>query len=124
MKERRKFVRADTMANIRWSKDTGKGKEAPKHQDVTRNIGGGGVCIIVKNKLEFGDKLQLEITLPKLKIIHAKGTVVWTKEFEIGLEKEITKGYYAGVEFTDISEEDRKLVEEYVFEYFHHISFR
>lgn len=118
MKERRKFVRADAMSNIKWSREQEQAKKKTSHHDITKNVGGGGVCIIAKEKIDIGDRIKLEITLPNHKPIHAKGKVVWVKEFEIGLQKKITKGYYVGVEFIDISEEDRRLVELFVLEYF------
>ena len=114
MRERRKWVRADVSANVKWArdidaKDTG-------HEAVTKNIGGGGICLTTKEKLEVGDRLVLEIELPEKEIISSKGRVVWINEFEI-IGVQTQKGFYAGVEFLNITEEDRAKVEKCVYEY-------
>ena len=119
MKERRKFVRAGIQSNIKWAKDTDAEKEA-KYEDVTKNIGGGGICISTNEKLEKEERLILEIELPNGKTVHSKGRVAWSNKLEIEGAK-YGKSYQVGIEFIDISEEDREQVQRLVFEYLHRI---
>ena len=116
MRERRKFVRAGVQSNIKWMKDVAGPQKDIEHKDITKNIGGGGVCIITAEELETGERLLLEIELPTGDSIRSRGRVAWTSKFEFKGGKQET-GYEIGVEFLDINEHDRKLVEKFVFEY-------
>lgn len=110
-KERRRWPRAKVMAVIRWSRDEAA---APELTEKIKNIGAGGVCLTTKEKLYPGDRLRLEVDLPTGGTIRAKARVVWTDKFEITSAKKVEVGYYTGVEFTDIVEEDRAKIEEFV----------
>ena len=57
MKERRKFVRAGIQSNIKWARDIDAEREA-KHEDLTKNIGGGGICISTNEQLEKEERLR------------------------------------------------------------------
>jgi c-di-GMP-binding flagellar brake protein YcgR len=116
MRERRKFVRAGMQSNIKWLKDVSGPEKDIGYNDVTKNIGGGGVCLITAEKLETGKRLLLEIELPTKEIIRSRGRVAWTHKFEFGGGK-LDAGYEVGVEFLDINEHDQKLIEKFVFEY-------
>ncbi len=61
--------------------------------------------------------MRLEINLPTGDTIRAKARVVWTKKYEITVSKTNEIGYYTGVEFIDILEEDRAKIEQVVFNY-------
>ncbi len=116
MLERRKFVRAGVESNIRWTRDVAVLEKEAEHKDITKNISGGGVCIITPEKLEPNERLLLEIDLPTGEIIRSRAKVVWTSKFEFKGGR-LETGYETGVEFLDISEHDRELVEKFVFEY-------
>ncbi|MFH0940895.1 MAG: PilZ domain-containing protein [Candidatus Omnitrophota bacterium] len=116
MTEKRKFMRLDINVAIRWNKVAGSSQDAADSRDMTKNISAGGICFIVDEKIEPGDRISLNIELPTSKIIRAEGRVAWTKEFSI-VGRENEKKYDAGIEFTDISEEDREEVKQFVFRF-------
>lgn len=76
----------------------------------TQDIGVGGIGLETLVHLELGDYLDLELTLPSGKSISARATVK-----NIRPEKRGTHVIYeAGLEFIQISDEDRKAISDYV----------
>ena len=77
----------------------------------TRDISKGGICLITYEPLVKGDILDLKFTLgSEKKVIEATGRVAWTQTFEIGNQK----GYDNGIEFIDIPDEYRDIIEKYI----------
>lgn len=111
LREKRRWPRAKVIAEIRWSRDEAA---APKLKEKISNIGAGGVCLTTKERLTQEDRLHLEVDLPTGNTIRAKARVVWVDKFEIESAGKIEVGYYTGVEFTDIIEEDRAKIEKFV----------
>ena len=75
----------------------------------TENIGMGGVCILLEKGLDIFSTVDLELTLDDGKgPLRAKGTIVWVVQ-----RKEFRKGpqFDTGVEFADLSAEDRSRIE-------------
>ncbi|MBI3312230.1 MAG: PilZ domain-containing protein [Candidatus Omnitrophica bacterium] len=76
---------------------------------VTENIGLGGVCVLLERSLDIFSPVTLEISLdentPPLRV---SGTIVWVVR-----RRELKKGplFDTGVEFTDLSAEDRTRIE-------------
>lgn len=113
MEERRKFVRLDLNTMVEWEKT---GRDESAGESKTKNISGGGICLIMDGVINVGDTLNLKINLPTLKTIQAKGKIVWVDDFEIiGDRKE--KRYEAGIEFIDIDVKDRQEINKFVFSY-------
>ncbi len=111
VEERRKFIRLNINVQIRFSII-----EDYKAQKIaeTKDIGAGGICLILDQELKKGDTLKLDIVLPDdPPTIHALGRVVWTKSFSMAMEKNTR--YDTGIEFTEIGDEDRKKINKYVF---------
>jgi len=112
--ERRKFVRLNFLVDVVYHKHVPERKEK---LSLTRNIGGGGICLIAYEKLEKSQVLDLNIYLAESKTpIKALGRVSWVNEFIVG---DPTKGirYDVGIEFVEIKEEDLAQVNKYVFEH-------
>ena len=110
--ERRKFPRLNTTVDIEYAV---VGKEpAPQDKSYIKNISSGGICIIVYEKVEIDDILTLTINLPEGgRPIQLKGKVVWTGEFILGGDKR--SRWDAGIEFIEISEDDRQKISKYLF---------
>ncbi|MCM8773709.1 MAG: PilZ domain-containing protein [Candidatus Omnitrophica bacterium] len=108
-KERRKYPRLNTCAEIEYRVS----KEDTFMKTVTKNIGAGGVCIISEERIGKDTILFLKMNLsPRKKFIQAKGRVVWSSEFySSSLEKIV---YNLGIEFIEISDEDRQRIYDYV----------
>lgn len=109
--ERRRFIRLNINAEIKYSIIP---QEALQYHSKTKDIGAGGICLLADTLLKTGDMLTLEISLPEdPPNIHAVGRVVWVKSFSIADEKNVR--YDAGVEFTEITDPERKKINKYVF---------
>ncbi|MCM8756760.1 MAG: PilZ domain-containing protein [Candidatus Omnitrophica bacterium] len=108
-KERRKYPRLNTSVEIEYWVS----KEDTFMKTVTKNIGAGGVCIVSEEKIGKDTILFFKIDLSDgKKFIQAKGKVVWSSEFySSSLEKIV---YNLGIEFIEISDEDRQRIYDYV----------
>lgn len=99
-RERRKFPRADFPCEIYIL-------TAPLHiiKCKTENIGAGGIRVFIDEELSISSSVGLKLFISK-KAIECKGKVVWKVERnESGQNK-----FDTGLEFHQISEEDRKIV--------------
>lgn len=112
-RERRKFVRLNFSADIRYSIVPTPDRRLAK----TQNIGAGGICLLADQKLNPGDVLKLEILLPQEnQTISASGRVAWTKLFSIAGDKNRPYDRYdIGVEFIALSDTDREKIKKHVF---------
>lgn len=111
--ERRKFPRLLLSVGVEYNV-INKGVVEPAVTTYSKNISVGGICIILLERVELNSVLDLTFSMPDCKqTIKAQGEVVWLREFVIGVNQTI-KGYEAGIEFTNISEEDKNKINEYV----------
>ena len=118
MQERRKFVRLDLNVEVQWHKIAESSRAAADSVNVSKNISGGGICLMVNEPVVVGDTLKLDIALPENKSIRAIGRVAWVDTFEIiGGRREVK--YEAGIEFVDISNVDREQIKKLVFSLLH-----
>lgn len=68
------------------------------------NVSLSGIKIICPCKLLQGDDIDFEISLPiSGKLLEGRGEVIWS-------ERTGFAGYCAGIKFTDISDDDAKLL--------------
>lgn len=114
MEEKREFARLDLNVKVDWKKISETYEPKQEYSDKTKNISAGGLCLVVYEKLNVGEKLQIEMELPSKKVINAEGKVVWISEYEI-LGREEEKIYDIGVEFMKISKEEREEINKFVF---------
>jgi len=78
----------------------------------TENIGAGGVRVIIEESLDISSLVGLEVFLSGAQII-CKGRIVWVVE-KSGSEKTEANIWDTGIEFYEIAERDRKIVESFV----------
>ena len=110
--EKRQFVRLNVLTDVTYAKVASPQDEG---LSISKNISMGGICLIVYEKLNVGDVVLLNIVLPdNLASIPSHGRVVWIREFIIG-DPVKGKRYDSGIEFLDISEENRNRINKYVF---------
>ncbi len=115
MIERRKYFRLKINVNLKWKKkDESKTESEEVNQGLTKDISGGGICLMTYKKLASGEKLDLEIALPTGRVIRSLGMVVWVSEIE-SPEASGQKRHDAGIEFLDISATDREEIKNFVF---------
>lgn len=114
MEEKRRFPRLSVAVDVRWEKLPPKkrwGLRTDAH--MTKNISAGGICLIVYEDVEVGERLSLDIELPGPKTIHAVGRVVWASPFQVSGE-EGRKRCDVGIEFVEIAKEDRQEIQRFI----------
>lgn len=111
IEERRKFIRLNINVEIKYALISNATAERVAQ---TKDIGAGGICILADEPMKKGDILEINFLLPEVPPnVHAKGRVAWVKPFSIAGDKNTR--YDTGIEFTDITDEDRKRINRYVF---------
>jgi len=110
--ERRKFPRFNLLVDVSFKKKASFKKEK---FSVTKNISGVGVCLISYEELKEGDDLELKVFMPESKKpMKVMGRVAWVRQFIIGDPQEGMR-YDVGVEFLDISEEEKEKINQHLF---------
>lgn len=112
--QRREFYRAQCSLDIMYYiLDDFKGdvNEEPEFvKTITRNLSGGGVCMLLKDKIPVWSMIECILCLEERKI-RFKGKVVRT-----GMrESEGIFDYEAGISFEDIDDSDREEIVKFVF---------
>lgn len=115
MEERRKFQRLNWSVEVHWKKFETPSRPLPESATVSKDISAGGIRLILRGQVSPGDILELEIRLGGGKDIRTKARVVWVDTFTITGGKE-ESAFEGGVEFIDMSDETRKLIESFVME--------
>lgn len=111
MEEKRRFIRLDVGVDVKWKKLY---DEIFDGTSINKDISEGGICLIIEEKLQIGDRLQLEIGLPSKKNITAVGKVAWVSEYGVIYDNH-KRNYDTGVEFMEIEETDRQEISTFVF---------
>ena len=112
--ERRKFVRMNYTTPVKWKNLATSAEGSSFIIDITKDISAGGVRMILNTVLKAGDELYIKFKLPPDKTFNLKGQVKWTKEIELVSEEGDSTIYYAGIEFLDMSDEERDSIDQIV----------
>lgn len=104
-KERRKFLRITVELIVRYKVLT------PAEQQLkgkTKNISGGGICLVAHEQYTPGTVMAMEIKFPhSINPVVVKGRVVWSKESGLGPSPAGRPRFDNGIEFEEISDSDR-----------------
>jgi len=109
MEEKRKHLRLNAYVDVVWEKIANPIQQAPFKDDKTRNISEGGICLNINERVQVGELLDLVIILPNQKTIRSKSRVQWIRESEV-----VTKRFDVGLEFLNISTQDREELKAFV----------
>lgn len=105
--ERRKFPRANFSCklNIFYSSDV--------LYTRVKNVGAGGIMVVLTREVIRGLPVKLEMFISDEKVIRCTGHVVWaaSRVYPADREKLV---YDTGIQFDDISEEDKQFIIELV----------
>lgn len=116
MSDKRKYPRLNAKVEIaikNVSTDAINFKEETKL--VTRDLGVAGVCIVTRKALKVGDVIEMKIDLAAGTRISPTGAVRWIAEQ--GTVKGLgLSDFYVGVQFTNISNNDRALIGQYIYD--------
>ena len=105
--DKRKYVRLNLLADVSYKKSQ---TAIAQKITIAKNIGIGGMCLIVYELVKVGDVLSLNIFLPNRKeSIVTQGRVVWVSEFVVG-DPETGRRLDAGIEFINLEKEDADLI--------------
>jgi c-di-GMP-binding flagellar brake protein YcgR len=111
--ERRRYARLNALVDVACNKHPLKpGKKSSLR--LSKNISKEGICLIVYEKVNKGDLMDLKVYFPDTKVpVQVLARVVWVSEFTIG--DAIGKRYDVGFEFMKIKEADKNKISQYVF---------
>ena len=117
MDERRKYQRLNWSVEVQWKKDFGVpgNVDGAQNTSTSKDISAGGIRLILREGVQAGDILELEIRLSADKTIQCKGKVAWVEKFVITGADEETK-YEGGVQFLDMSDEVKIQINNFIFE--------
>ncbi|MCP4652479.1 MAG: PilZ domain-containing protein [Candidatus Omnitrophica bacterium] len=101
---RRRFLRAEFPYTIHIFSQKGRSIST-----YTEDISGGGVKVVVREQLEVLEEVDLKIYV-KGDFVRCKGKVVWVKEKPSPVLDGVVF-YNAGIEFGELTEDDKKIID-------------
>ena len=111
MDERRQFVRLDTRLAVTYRVLP----KAPTVSATTKDISGGGLCVLLDEPLKIGTAVQIEIALPDRKRpIAFTGEVVWCEQYRVIGKSQQYQSVMAGVKFVKIRPTDQQAIMQHV----------
>ncbi len=111
MEERRKFVRLDTRIEVTYTRLP----DPDLRSVVTRNVGAGGICFFAREALAPGTLVRAAMSLPaRQQPVLFTARVIWSEAYEVIGKEERRRAVEVGVQFVDISPEDKEAVMRHV----------
>ena len=103
--ERRKFVRFDLDANVRY-KIAGNANVNESLKGKAKNVSGEGLCIASEKEIPRDRDIELDISLPGKKTpVRVHGQVVWTHRIK-GADKNKTDHFESGIKIYTADKDD------------------
>ena len=104
MEERRRFVRLDTRQEAIYTVLP----SGTAHATLTKDLSGGGLCLVTDKPLTPGTQLQIAVKLPgREQPVNAIAEVVWSESSEITGKAAPQRSVETGVRCTEIAPTDR-----------------
>ncbi|NSW89865.1 MAG: flagellar brake protein [Firmicutes bacterium] len=88
-----------------------KKEEKPFSASITRNISGGGICILLNEDMSINQLVECKLKLQSNTIINFLGRIVRTEK----LEHNINYKFEAGIAFEIIDNNDKETIIKYIF---------
>lgn len=102
--DQRSFPRVEVKCDIRILGHSGK-----TIHTKTKNVGGGGVCVLLTQGLERFSSVQIQLILPEgNRVIKSGGRAVWIVKSADPVSH--TVAYDTGIEFANLKPEDLEAV--------------
>ena len=109
--ERRRFVRLDTTLPVTYRVLPSSTAQVA----TTKDIGGGGICVFLTQRLSVGTPLEIEVRLPNRPTpVCLTGEVVWCEEYEVVGKTERNRAIQAGVRFVYFDPKDQEAIMQHV----------
>jgi len=113
--QRRQFFRFDCYVKIKYRRVNSFNEEfninIPYKSTKTRDLSGGGFCMVLEDKMDLGALLECQLELDENRTVNFFGNVARVVKFYI--DEEIR--YDTGVSFTKIKFKDREAIINYIF---------
>lgn len=111
--ERRRAVRLEIPLPVKYT-------AIPPHnhnsQSVTRNISKGGIQMLIYEKLNVGDIINLELKLDnKSEPITGQGQIVWLQDAPSESAKEGKRVFISGIKFIDLNSKNEQKVSDFIY---------
>lgn len=114
--QRRNYFRMECYIEVRYrvfdNNNTENNKDKPFKKTMANNLSGGGICLMLDEKIEVGSLLECEMFSEQYKKFQFFGKVVRYDQ----IEREGKYKYEAGVAYLEINEYDRETVVKYIFD--------
>lgn len=111
MEERRQFVRLDTRSEVRYTMLP----DGTAATSVSKDIGGGGICLFAERTMPPGTRLQVALQLPgREQPVNFTAEVVWSEQYEVIGKGERQRSVEVGLQFVEIAPQDREAVMQHV----------
>ncbi|MDP4179465.1 MAG: PilZ domain-containing protein [Bacillota bacterium] len=113
--QRRQFFRFDCVLDVRCREvELENNKVIPKGRfstGLTRDISGGGTCLVLMEGLEKGKMIECELRLSEQQVVKFLGTIVRSH-----LHAQTKDRFEAGVEFFNIDNKTRESIISFIFQ--------
>ncbi|MBF8983075.1 PilZ domain-containing protein [Lutibacter sp. B2] len=109
--QRRNFFRLEAMLNAAVKKVDEHGNIELTIQGLTKDISGGGLCLIIKEPLKIGENVEVMLKTGE-KNISVRGAVLRCVKYQ-----EFDYKFELGITFKDIDEKMREEIISYIFEH-------
>jgi c-di-GMP-binding flagellar brake protein YcgR len=105
MEERRRFVRLSARLEMSYTVlPSGTVK-----QTVSKDVGGGGVCLLTEKPLAQGTQLQMAMNLPgREQPINAIAEVVWSEQHEVIGKTDRQRSVEVGIRSVEMAPQDQE----------------
>lgn len=115
--QRRQFYRFACSLPVKYRvidlRDQEQSKKVPFKEAVTRDLSGGGLCVIVgEGELKSGELLECELQLSQDSVVRFRGQVVRVSTQELDGKHR----FKAGIWFRKIENKDRESIISYIFQ--------
>jgi c-di-GMP-binding flagellar brake protein YcgR len=125
--ERRKFARYSLKLRVNYTAAEQATQHESHSKSITKDLGLGGIALVVHEELEIGKEIQVKIDLPSIqdlfsgddeneslsaaeKTVNLLSKVAWCRPYEEGT-------FLIGVQFLDLEHEDVVLLKDFLEEY-------
>lgn len=109
--QQRSFVRLDIVLPVKIQVMPNEHDgDVPFTDLLTKNISGGGVCLITQDKLKLGTKLNVQLQLPE-----QEAWIISSEVVRLDMPQNDRQLYWIGVKFLDIAEPIRNRLIRFIF---------
>ena len=114
IKERRKSVRITADLNVSY--ELLRDNAAQRYNSMTRNVGLGGMNLLLSEKLFLGTTLHFELNIPQShRPIFIEGKIIWVREFSGKLARQKRERFFAtGIQFIHIKPQDEAILHDFI----------